>query len=187
MKIPLLGAFQPENAALALLALEVLQQKGVKLTEAKIKKGMENAVWTGRFEILGKKPFVVMDGAHNEAAVKKLMETISFYFTNKRIVYIMGVLKDKDYSRMIQDSCAAAAAIVTVTPPVRERALPAFTLAETIRSYHPDVTAADSVEEALEMATLLAGEDGVVIAFGSLSYLGVMKAAYGKQFGKSGR
>ncbi len=187
VNIPLLGTFQPENAALALLALDVLKEKGIRLSEEKVLQGFAQAVWTGRFEVLGKKPLIVMDGAHNEAAVEKLKETIEFYFTNKRIVYIMGVLKDKDYTKMIKESCSLAEYIVTVTPPIRERALPAFALAEAIRPFHANVTAADSVEEALEMAMLLAGNDGVVIAFGSLSYLGAMKAAYMKQYGKSGR
>lgn len=187
IKIPLLGFFQVENATVALLALEALSQLGVKLSEEKNRKGLRNSVWSGRFEVLGKKPYVIMDGAHNEAAVKKLTETIMFYFTNKRIVYIMGVLKDKDYSQMIQDSCGLAEHIVTLTPPIRDRALSSYVLAEEIRPFHEQVTAADSVEEALEMATLLAGDDGVVIAFGSLSYLGSLKAAYMKQYVKSGR
>ena len=62
-----------------------------------------------------------------------------------------------------------------------------FALAEEIRQYHTNVTAADSVEEALEMAMLLAGQDGVVLAFGSLSYLGAMKKAYEVQTKESGR
>ena len=186
VRIPLLGVYQIENASVALLAVEALQELGVKLSENKIRKGLENSVWSGRFEVLGKKPYVIMDGAHNEAAVQKLTETIAFYFTNKRIIYIMGVLKDKDYSQMIQDSCGLAEYIVTVTPPIRDRALPAYSLAEAIRPYHERVTAADSIEEALEMAALLAGDDGVVIAFGSLSYLGALKAAYMKQYVKSG-
>ena len=187
IKISMLGVFQVENAAVALLALEAMKELGIKLSEEKIRIAFERAAWSGRFEVLGRKPYVVMDGAHNEDAVRRLTETITFYFTNKRIVYIMGVLKDKDYTKMIQDSCGLAEYIVTVTPPIRERALPAISLAEEIRPFHERVTAADSVEEALEMATLLAGEDGVVIAFGSLSYLGSLKAAYMKQYVKSGR
>ena len=177
VKIPLLGAHQRENAILALLAFRVLKELGVALKDDKILAGFMNAKWPGRFEILGKKPYILADGAHNEAAVKKLMETLRFHFTNQRIVYIMGVLKDKDYSCMIQDSCDMAEYIVTVTPPIRHRALPAFELAGEIRKYHPNVTAADSIEEALEMATLLAGPEGVVLAFGSLSYLGAFRTA----------
>lgn len=178
VEIPLLGSFQAENAALALEALNVLQESGLKLKEDKIRKGFAESVWPARFEILSKKPCIIADGAHNEDAVKKLMETMRFYFTNQRIIYIMGVLKDKDYTQMIQESVPMAEFIFTVTSPNKERALPAFELAKIIREYNPNVTATDSVEEALEMARLMAGEDGVVLAFGSLSYMGKLKACF---------
>lgn len=176
--VPLLGSFQAENAALALEALAVLGEGGIQLKEEKIRKGFLDSVWPARFEILSKKPYIIADGAHNEDAVKKLMETMRFYFTNQRIIYIMGVLKDKDYTSMIQESAPMAEFIFTVTSPNKERALPAFELAKQIREYNPNVTAADSVEEALEMARLMAGGDGVVLAFGSLSYMGKLRACF---------
>lgn len=178
MEIPLLGSFQIENAVLAMEALLVLQGSGVKLKEEKIRKGFMESIWPARFEILSKKPYVIADGAHNEDAVKKLMETMRFYFTNHRIIYIMGVLKDKNYASMIEESASMAEYIFTVTPPNKERALPAFELAKEIKEFNSNVTAADSVEEALEMAKLMAGEDGVVLAFGSLSYMGKLRACF---------
>ena len=181
MEVPLLGSFQAENAALALEALSVLQESGLKLKEDKIRKGFLDSVWPARFEILSKKPYIIADGAHNEDAVKKLMETMRFYFTNQRIIYIMGVLKDKDYTSMIRESVPMAEFVFTVTSPNKERALPAFELAKQIREYNPNVTATDSVEEALEMARLMAGEDGVVLAFGSLSYMGKLRACFEKK------
>ncbi len=181
VEIPLLGTFQAENAALALEALTVLAADGVKLKEDKIRKGFMESQWPARFEILSKKPYIIADGAHNEDAVKKLMETMRFYFTNQRIIYIMGVLKDKDYTQMIRESAPMAEFIFTVTSPNKERALPAFELAKQIREYNPNVTATDSVEEAVEMAKLMAGEDGVVLAFGSLSYMGKLRACFEKK------
>ena len=181
VEVPLLGNFQAENAALALEALSVLQESGVKLKEDKIRKGFMESVWPARFEILSKKPYIIADGAHNEDAVKKLMETMRFYFTNHRIIYIMGVLKDKDYTSMIQESVPMAEFVFTITSPNKERALPALELAKQVREYNPNVTAADSVEEALEMARLMAGEDGVILAFGSLSYMGKLRACFEKE------
>ena len=181
VEVPLLGSFQAENAALALEALNLLNESGVKLKEDKIRKGFMDSVWPARFEILSQKPYIIADGAHNEDAVKKLMETLRFYFTNRRIIYIMGVLKDKDYSSMIQESVPMAEFIFTVTSPNKERALPAIELAKQIREYNPNVTATDSVEEALEMARLMAGDDGVVLAFGSLSYMGKLRACFEKK------
>lgn len=180
MELPLLGTYQLENAALALEALDLLACNGVKIKEENIRAGFGQSKWPGRFQILNRKPYVIADGAHNEDAVKKLMETMRFYFTNERIIYIMGVLKDKEYGPMIELSAQKAEYIFTVTPPNKERALSAFDLAKEIKEYNPNVTATDSVEEALEMAMLMAGEDGVVLAFGSLSYLGGLQRCFEK-------
>ena len=178
MEISLLGEYQPENAAVALEALDALGAMGIKLKEEKIREGFRNVKWPARFEILGKKPLVISDGAHNPDAVERLMKTMDFYFTNCPKIYIMGVLKDKAVSEIIDLSADRAAYIFTVTPPNNKRGMTAYDLATLIRDKNPNVTAADSVEEALEEAALLAAEEGVILAFGSLSYQGRLREAY---------
>ena len=73
---------------------------------------------------------------------------------------------------MIRSTCPYAEAVITVAAPGNPRAVPAYELAGEVRRYHGNVTAADSLEEAVEMARLLAGKDDVILAFGSLSFLG---------------
>ena len=121
--------------------------------------------------MLSKRPYFIMDGAHNEDAAGRLAQTIRFHFTNKKIVYIMGVLKDKEYEKIIAETYAYAEHIITITPP-SERALTAHELAVAVKEYHPNVTEAASIEEAIEVAYLLTEKEDVIIAFGSLSYLG---------------
>ena len=124
--------------------------------------------------MIAKRPLFIADGAHNEDAAVKLAESIRFYFTNRKIIYIMGMLRDKEYDKVIRATFPLASHIITVTPPIGDRALPALDLAQAAREYHGAVTAADSVQEAVEIAYLLVGKDKdtVIIAFGSLSYLG---------------
>lgn len=174
LEIKLAGQFQIENAVVALEVLMALSKLGYPIPEDKLRQGMAETKWHGRFEVIGQKPLFIADGAHNEDASVKLAESIRFYFTNKRIIYIMGVLKDKEYDKVIRNTCELAEHIITVTPPISERALHAYDLAQVIREYHGSVTVADSVQEAVEIAYLLAGldKDTVIIAFGSLSYLG---------------
>lgn len=172
LEIPLAGKYQVENAALAVEALKLLGERGFPLTEKKLRRGLLQTVWDGRFTLVGKKPFFIIDGAHNEDGAKRLAESLEFYFTNKRIIYIMGVLKDKEYGKMIALTHALADQIITVTPPDNPRALPAYELAREAAKLHPDVTAVDSPEEAVEMARLLAGKEDVIVAFGTLSFAG---------------
>uniref|UniRef100_UPI004056B895 bifunctional folylpolyglutamate synthase/dihydrofolate synthase n=1 Tax=Acetatifactor sp. TaxID=1872090 RepID=UPI004056B895 len=172
LEITLAGKFQIDNAVLALEVIDVLACQGFVVTEKAVRKGLLETKWPGRFSVVGKKPLFIVDGAHNEDAAGKLANSIEFYFTNKRIIYIMGMLKDKEYEKVIGLTHAYADQIITVTPPENPRALHAYELAQEIVKVHPQVTAVDSLEEAVEMAYLLAGRDDVIIAFGSLSYLG---------------
>lgn len=174
IEITMLGQFQIENAVVAAEILSALGKVGYPVSEDKLRQGFSETVWRGRFDVIGKKPLFIADGAHNEDASKKLAESIRFYFTNRRIIFIMGMLRDKEYDKVIRNTCELAEHIITVTPPVRDRALHAYELAQAVREYHSSVTVADSVQEAVEIAYLLAGQDKetVVIAFGSLSYLG---------------
>lgn len=144
------------------------------MSERALREGLANTRWRCRFEIIGKKPLFVADGAHNEDGALKLAESISFYFTNQRIIYIMGVLRDKDYDKIIGATYPFAEQIITVTPPAGPRALSGYELAQTVKEYHNSVTVADSLLEAVELAYLLAAKDkdAVIIAFGSLSFLG---------------
>lgn len=171
LEISLTGKHQIENAALAVETIGKLTEIGFLVSEKQLRKGLLETSWQGRFEIVEKKPLFILDGAHNEDAAKKLAESIRFYFTNKRIVYIIGILKDKEYEKIIAETYAYADQIITVTPD-NPRALPAIELAKVVQEYHPHVTAAGSLEEAVEMAYLLAKREDVIISFGSLSYLG---------------
>ena len=174
IEITMLGQFQIENAVVALEVLAALGRLGFPVAEDKLRQGFLETRWSGRFDVIGKKPLFIADGAHNEDASKKLAESIRFYFTNRRIIYIMGMLRDKEYDKVICNTYEMAEHIITVTPPVSDRALHAYDLALAVRQYHDRVTVADSVQEAVEIAYLLAGKDKecVIIAFGSLSYLG---------------
>lgn len=84
----------------------------------------------------------------------------------------MGILKDKEYHKIIDLTHKYADHIITITPPNNPRAMQAYDLAKEIALVHPKVTAVDSLEEAVEMSYLLADKNDVIVAFGSLSYLG---------------
>lgn len=178
LEISLAGRYQIENCALAVKALQILSECGFAIPEEKLRIGLLKTRWPGRFTVIGKKPWFLADGAHNEDAAKRLAESITFYFTNKRIIYIMGVLKDKEYEKIIDLTCHLADQILTVTTPENPRALPAHELAQAVMRVNPNVTETASLEEAVEIARLLASKDDVIIAFGSLSFLGrLMKIA----------
>lgn len=182
MEITIPGVCQTENAAVAIEVVEALnRQNAFVVSEENLRRGLLETSWPGRFEVLREKPYFVIDGAHNEPAAKKLVQSVSAYFSNKRIIYIMGMLKDKEYEKVAEITYPYADQIITVTPPENKRALSTMDLAAAVSAYHPRVTTAGSVEEAVEMAYLLAGKEDVILCFGSLSFLGRVRDILGKQ------
>ncbi len=172
LEIGLAGKHQIANAVLAIEVIKALEQVGYTVTEKALRKGLAETQWLGRFSLIGKKPIFVVDGAHNEDAAKKLAESIEFYFTNKRIIYIMGILRDKEYEKIIALTHSYADMILTVATPNQSRTMSAYELATEVAKVHSNVTAVDSLEEAVEIAYLLAGKEDVILAFGSLSFTG---------------
>lgn len=176
LHLSLTGAHQVKNALLALTAAETLRSLGYTVAEKDILAGLKNARWSGRFETIHRGPRIVIDGAHNEGAAEKLKDTIENCFTNHPITYIIGVLADKEHEKMLRLLLPYAKKVYTVTPD-NPRALSGEELCREAKKYHSDVTCEGSVRNAVEHALAGAGRDGVILAFGSLSYLKQVKEA----------
>lgn len=144
--------------------------------EKNIKKGIEKTVWPGRMEVISKEPLIIIDGAHNPGAVLELRKTLDLYFTNKRITFIMGVLSDKDFSKEAEIIADRAERIITITPN-NSRGLDGHKLAKTLVKYNHNVQVADSLKQAAEESidTIKENRADMILAFGSLSYLGELK------------
>lgn len=176
IRISLTGTYQIENGALALEAALALIRKGIPIPESAMRKGLSNVSWPGRFQMLKKSPMVIVDGAHNRDAALRLRECVETCLKGKRLMFIMGVFRDKEYGLMTKIMAPLAERIYTVWLPDRGRSLHPEVLAREAGKYCAWTRAVDSVEAALDMALKEAGEEGVVLAFGSLSYLGqIMK------------
>lgn len=173
----MLGTFQPGNICVAVEAVLYLKKIGFHITDGTIRMGIANAVWNGRFQKLGEEPAFYMDGGHNPGAAMHIRKSIEIYFTNRKIIYIIGVLADKNYNYMLKQTAELADEIITVTPH-NKRALDGEVLRDTAREYHDNVSFAPSVEQAVDKAIQCAGADGVVMVFGSLSFLSEVRKCY---------
>lgn len=176
IKLNLLGTYQITNSITAIEAAIALEKQGFHV-ETNIAIGISQAKWQGRMEIISRSPLFVIDGAHNPGAVRELKSSIDLYFTNKRITFIMGVLADKDFSTEAEIIGKRAEKIITVTPE-NERALKAEILTETLRQHNANVTSASSIKDAVKRAfdSVYNNEADMILAFGSLSYLGELKS-----------
>ncbi|MCU6760887.1 Folylpolyglutamate synthase [uncultured Roseburia sp.] len=177
IKLPLAGGFQVQNAACVLETLDLLKEY-FPVNEAQIVKGLKDCLWPGRLEKIGSRPDVYIDGAHNTDAAEKLKETLETCFTEKRIVYIMGVLKDKEY-KAISDIMFGPHDKVFLIKPENQRGLAAFRLEKILLEMQVEAVVKEHVKDALEAALQTVDSGDMILAFGSLSYLKEVKDAYG--------
>ncbi|MGN1013996.1 MAG: bifunctional folylpolyglutamate synthase/dihydrofolate synthase [Butyricicoccus sp.] len=170
----LTGLHQADNAAQVLEAVQLLREQGYEISEQAVRRGLETAVCCGRFETVHTHPRVILDGAHNPNAARRLRETLDACLPEQTpLILILGVLRDKDFAEVVSLLASRASWVYTVTPD-NPRALPAEQLADTVRPYCPQVQAV-SIEQAVSCAFAQAGADGVILAAGSLSYLGALR------------
>ena len=150
------GAYQIENA---LVAIETLKNCGLEISDASIKKGLESAFIPARFEVVSKKPLMVIDGAHNPDGADVLCEALKDY---ENITAIIGVMKDKNYREVLAKTLPLCKKIICVKPSV-PRALAADELAQEAQKYCSDVLAVENIEDAL-----LHLDNNPTFVFGSL-------------------
>lgn len=170
----LLGTYQIDNAALAVEAANQLAATGDfdHIDDKAVKQGLINAKWPARFQIISRKPLMIIDGAHNEDASIRLRETIDVFYPDLKKLYIIGMFRDKEVEKVLKNIVVDGEMVFTVATPNNPRALSSVEMAEAVRVYNPRVTSCDSIEEAIEYATAIADSESVIIACGSLAYLG---------------
>lgn len=173
LEVSMPGLFQADNAATAIAAVQQLTE--FSITEEIIRTGLKNVQWHGRMEQICDHPVIVIDGAHNPNAAKRLQEEAKRRWPEGDLIEIVGVLADKDFTEVGRLLAPMARKIITVTPH-HPRALEAERLAERLQAFCTDVTPADNVQQALELAKK-AAEDRPILAFGSLSWLHELRDA----------
>ena len=181
-RLALLGEYQLHNAVTVLGVVEVLRERGFAVPEEAVKTGFANVKWPARFEVLCKDPLFILDGGHNPQCAEALAESIERYVPQK-VVFLMGVLADKDYEQILDTITPYAEEFVCVTPD-SPRALPAQKLADLLQRRGFAATACDGIEEGVEASLKKAAErarDGKpcpVVAFGSLYMAGAIRTAF---------
>ena len=174
--LPLLGVHQLKNAAVVLSIADTLIEKGWHISEENIRDGLRFARWPGRFDIVGHDPLFIIDGGHNPQCIEALVVNIQDYLKDRRVIALTGVLADKDYGDMYKPVMPLVQEFVCITPP-NPRKLEASELAKHLQGVGAQATACASIEEGVRTAIALAGQDGVVLCFGSLYTIGSIKEA----------
>ncbi len=173
VQIALLGGHQRQNAAAALATLDVLRACGVPVADAGIHEGFRDARWPARLDVVGARPWLVVDGAHNADSLANLMAALADLFACDRLHIVIGTLRDKDAAGMAQaillhrDRLGAVVATQGTSP----RALPAAQLAAHFADA-PEILQQPGIGDAIVLALHRAAPEDLICVTGSLHLAG---------------
>jgi dihydrofolate synthase/folylpolyglutamate synthase len=174
LKVSLLGEHQLINAACALGILELLHFHKVKIPEKAIRQGLRRVEWPGRLEVIQKKPFILLDGAQNEASAQALGKSIKEIFPHKRLILLLGISQDKDIKGIGRVLCPLAEEVIA-TGVDNPRACSPFSLKEELKEFSKKITPILAVKEAFKYAKMRATSDDLICVTGSLYLVGKVK------------
>ena len=177
----LLGEYQLLNALTVIDVCNALRSRGWdKLTDEAIDEGLSHAQWPGRLELLRRGPDFIVDGAHNPQCVDALMDSLAALYGDKKLIFLTGVLRDKDWHQMLRRALPLAKAFVVITPP-SARALDENELAAWLNAQGVQAVPAKDTDDGVRRALALAGEDDAICSWGSLYFTGEVRRVLTEQ------
>jgi dihydrofolate synthase / folylpolyglutamate synthase len=177
---PLIGRHQLRNVALAIAAAEELNRAGINVTPRDVENGIRNTRWLGRFEIVppaGRRPEIVLDGAHNPAGAWALRSALSERYPDRPITLIFGMMRDKAVAEVAEILFPLAQRVI-VTQANNPRSASAEEIRVAAARINPDIIEEAKVAAALERAFELtanseaAKSDALVVIAGSIYIVG---------------
>ena len=169
------GAYQRQNAALAIRTAMLLAEKHRAVTHETIARALKSVAWPGRFERFALEGVrIVVDGAHNPAGAAALKESLDATFAGEKRVLLLGILEDKDYRAMLRTLVRADDCVV-ITPPDSARAGDPENLARVAREITREVEVVPAADAALSRALDRAAGRRILCAAGSLYLIGNLR------------
>jgi dihydrofolate synthase/folylpolyglutamate synthase len=169
------GAHQGDNAAIAVAAAEAFFDR--PLDDDVVREALASVSVPGRFEVVGRSPLVVLDGAHNPDGARAASATLGDFGIGGERFLVVGMNKGRDALQMLQLLDAGEARAVVATAVDFPRAMPPEEIADAARSLGVDVEVVRDVRSAVQRAVALAGEDDLVFVTGSLYVVGEARRA----------
>ena len=178
LHLPLLGAYQLENAMTVLDTVDALRARGWDIDREAVENGLAAARWPGRLELVRRHPDFIIDGGHNPQCAQALAAALRGLYGGKKLIFLIGVLADKDWQSMVGEILPLAGRVLTVRPE-SERAEDAEELAAWIRAQGVPAEACAGIDKAVDRAFALAAADDVICAWGSLYSVGELRHRLG--------
>jgi len=167
LRLQLPGRHQLENAMSGLIALELLEDHaGIKISPPSVAAGFRNVKWDGRLQRISNNPDIILDVAHNPAALGRIREYFDEFYEDKKVITVFGILSDKDYKQMLEELDRIADVII-LTRPMTDRAADPEMLAREIPKEGFNINVIPMVKEAYRSAREIAEKDDTILVTGS--------------------
>lgn len=168
----LIGEHQATNISIALTTFILYCQKsGINISEARIREALQKINWRGRMQLIGRKPYVLVDGAHNMQGIEALVSNLKSIFPGKKFRFVFSILADKDYAHMLA-AIYPLAEMIYIAQNSSDRAATIEQQARAIEEQGALCISASNVKEAYQMAVSEATEEDILICGGSLYTVG---------------
>jgi dihydrofolate synthase/folylpolyglutamate synthase len=171
LQLGLKGSFQVRNAALALAAIELLEKQGFRISAGDIQEGLKNSAWPGRMQVVAEDPKVLLDGAHNPAAIRALAKSIRSGFEYRRLILVIGIMADKEIGQMLRGIVPVADYVIYTRPVYSRAADPEILMSEAAPLERPGKVE-PLLTKAIEKARDMADPEDLIVICGSLFTVG---------------
>ncbi|MEM2238992.1 MAG: folylpolyglutamate synthase/dihydrofolate synthase family protein [Candidatus Bathyarchaeia archaeon] len=187
LEVKMLGLHQVVNGTLAVGAVELLELRGLDVSENAIRRGLKRAFIPGRFEVVQKNPMVILDCAKDPVAASTFKSEFMRLFNGKKAILVVSISSDKDYRSMMREFCSFSEVIITCKHKVMERGLNPDILASEAEKYGRTTIIMDDVKEAVKEALKIASKDDVIVVTGSVFTVGEARELWFNKVGWIGR
>ncbi len=171
LELGLPGSYQHRNAALALSVIELLERRGLRVSEGHIREGLKRAYWPGRLQVVSTQPILILDGAHNPGAIRSLCQAIRGGFPYKRLILVLGVMADKDVRNILRGIVPMADYVLFTRPEYYRAAAPEILMQEALPMGNPGEIQ-PTLAKAIEKAKQMADQKDLILVTGSLFTVG---------------
>ena len=170
--LPLLGEHQAINAATAIACIERIRQEGYKVPRTSIYGGLKAVRWAGRMQVVGQSPVILLDGAHSPTSAEALCKAIREVFRYRRLILVVGLMRDKDLQAIGQVLCPFADEIIATQAFDNPRVTPAEEIAQAWSETGTILHVCPSVREAIPLAQSIATTSDLICVAGSIYIVG---------------
>lgn len=189
LSLPLLGEHQAANASVGITAILELRARGWPISDEAIRSGLARIKWPGRVEVLLTEPVVIVDGAHNEASIVALVDTIDRYLPGRTLRVLFGSSRDKEVAAMLRVLIPKAAQLVFTQCTDTPRAMPASelgSLAQILGAKAGQVVVEPCAQGAWRLLRSRASPGDVLCVTGSLFLVGELRRFIVEELGRPG-